>query len=73
MKIKRDHLLHAETSALLCIALALALHVWLAIVLALAAGIGKEIWDKYHDGVATWDDISWDAVGVIVGGIIAII
>ena len=73
MKVKQDRLLHAETSALLCIVLVLVLPVWLAGVLAFLVGIGKEMWDRSHDGVATWGDILWDAFGVITGVVIAIL
>lgn len=73
MKFKRDSLLHAETSALLCIVLALLLPWWGAAIAALAAGVGKELWDKRHGGVSSWNDILWDAVGVTAGVLITLI
>lgn len=73
MAIKRDHLLHAETSALLCIVLALLLPWWAAAIAALAAGIGKELWDRKHGGVPSWSDVLWDVVGVACGTFIGLI
>lgn len=67
MKIKRDSLLHAETSVLLTIGFGRALPWWGAGLIALAVGVGKEIWDKYHNGVPSWKDLAWDFLGVAVG------
>lgn len=67
MKIRRDSLLHAETSALLCILLGLLLPWWAAGLLALGAGIGKEIRDKLRGGVPSWTDLAWDCAGVLLG------
>lgn len=73
MKIKRDSLLHAETSALLCIVLGLLLPWWSAGSIAILAGIGKELWDREHGGVPSWNDLFWDVIGVIVGVIITLV
>ena len=35
--------------------------------LALAAGIGKELWDLGGHGDASWKDLTWDAVGTATG------
>ena len=35
--------------------------------LALAAGIGKELWDLSGHGDASWKDLTWDAVGTATG------
>ena len=67
MKIKRDRLLHAETCALIALVFGLFLPWWAAGLIALCAGIGKELWDKYHDGCPSWGDIAWDAAGVAIG------
>lgn len=67
MKIKRDSLLHAETSALLAIGIGRVLPWWGAGLIALAVGVGKEIWDKYHNGVPSWEDLVWDLLGIAVG------
>lgn len=73
MKLRRDSLLHAETCALLCIVFSFVLPLWLSGVLAFAAGLGKEIWDKYHDGVPSWTDVLWDLAGAAIGALIAYI
>ena len=71
--IRRDHLLHAETCALLCIVLALLVPWWAAALGALAAGVGKELWDREHGGVPSWSDVLWDAIGVAAGVLITLI
>ena len=73
MKLKRDSLLHAETCALIAVVTGLLLPWWGAGLVALAAGICKEIWDKYHNGVASWRDVSWDVIGVAAGALITLI
>lgn len=73
MKIRRDSLLHAETCALIAVVAGLRLPWWGAGLVALAAGIGKEIWDKYHNGVPSWSDFFWDIAGAVAGALISII
>ena len=73
MKIRRDNLLHAETCALIAVVAGLRLPWWGAGLVALAAGIGKEIWDKYHNGVPSWCDVFWDIAGAVAGALISII
>lgn len=73
MAIRRDSLLHAETCALIAAAAGTVLPWWAAGLMAIAAGIGKEIWDKYHGGTPAWDDLGWDAVGAILGTVLTII
>lgn len=67
--IKRDGLLHLETCAMIAIAFGLLLPWWLAGVVSLAAGAGKEIWDIRH-GVASWHDVICDLIGAAIGTII---
>lgn len=67
MKPDRNDLLHIESCALIVVALGCFLPWWAAGLIALAAGIGKELWDKYHGGVPSWGDVAWDAAGVLVG------
>lgn len=45
---------------------------WLGALVALAAGIGKEVWDTRH-GVASWHDVICDLMGVAIGTIITLI
>lgn len=70
--IKRDGLLHLETCALIAVAVGLLLPWWAAGLAALAAGLGKEVWDTKH-GVATWRDVICDLIGVAIGTIITAI
>ena len=73
MKLKRDSLLHAETCALIAVVTGLLLPWWGAGLVALAAGIGKELWDREHGGVPSWNDVLWDVAGVIAGTLITLI
>lgn len=70
--IKRDGLLHIETSALIAIIVCLFLPWWASGLIALAAGIGKELWDIKH-GVASWHDIICDLIGIGIGIAISLI
>ena len=67
MKLKRDSLLHAETCALIAVVTGLLLPWWGAGLVALAASIGKELWDREHGGVPSWSDVLWDILGVLAG------
>lgn len=71
--IRRDGLLHITVSALLVIAISVLLPVWLSALIALAIGIGKEIWDKYHGGACNWHDIICDCIGLAIGTLITLI
>lgn len=71
--IRRDHLLHLETCALVCVFFAHLVPWWAAALIALGIGIGKELYDKTGAGVASWKDIMYDAVGVLLGVIIAVL
>lgn len=68
--IKRDGLLHIETSALLVIAIGILLPLWLSLIISFIFGLGKELYDRYHGGVCSWHDIICDAIGLAVGGVI---
>lgn len=70
--VRRDGLLHIETCALIAVAVGLFAPCWLGALVALAAGIGKEIWDTRH-GVATWHDVICDLIGVAIGTIITLL
>ena len=35
--------------------------------LAMAAGIGKELWDLAGHGDPSWKDLTWDAIGTATG------
>ena len=70
--IRRDGLLHIETCALIAILFGIILPWWAAGIIALLAGIGKELWDTKH-GVANWHDAICDFIGVVIGTAIILI
>lgn len=70
--IRRDGLLHIETSLLLCMVFDWFMPLWLAAVLAIACGIGWELVGKKFGGVANWHDVICDCIGV-VGGVLLIL
>ena len=65
--IRRDGLLHLETCALIVVLFSAIVPVWVASVVAFLAGIGKELWDLEHGGVASWHDLICDCMGIAVG------
>lgn len=69
--IRRDGLLHMETCALIVIVAGLAVPWWVAGLVGLCAGIGKELWDKRHNGVPSWHDVICDCIGILLGMAIA--
>ena len=73
MKIGRDGFLHIETCALIAVVSGIILPWWAAGTIALLAGIGKEIWDKYRGGVPSWHDVICDLIGVAAGTIITVL
>lgn len=73
MRIRVDSLLHFETSALIVVCVSLLLPWWAAALVALAFGVGKEIWDRYHGGTPSWDDIIWDVIGIMLGVAITLV
>ena len=70
MTVKRDKLLHAETTALILLSSCLFLPYWIGLIIAITASIGKELWDKTHNGVASWKDLIADGVGILLGTVI---
>ena len=67
MKPDRNDVLHIETCALIALVLLLLLPWWAASAIALAAGVGKEVYDKEHGGVPSWSDIIYDVLGIMLG------
>lgn len=59
-------MLHWETSALMVVGFSVVCSLWLSGVLAICAGIAKEIWDKKH-GTCDKKDIVADLFGVVIG------
>lgn len=66
-RIDRNDLLHVESCALLALVLLLRLPWWAACAITLAVGVGKEVYDGVHGGVASWSDIIWDVIGIMAG------
>lgn len=71
MKIEADKIVHAETCALIVVIASLLIPWWWAAVVALAAGVGKEIWDASRGGCASWADIGADLIGIAGGSFLA--
>ena len=42
-----------------------------ATVVALGAGVGKELWDLNGPGDASWRDLTWDVIGTATGVLVA--
>lgn len=61
---------HIILSAILTVVAKWLLPLWVAVALALAIGIAKEIYDKVSGkGFAELKDIACDVVGVIIGAL----
>ena len=71
--VRRDGLLHIETCLVIAIVLGWLLPWWwLGGIVAMAVGLGKEIWDKKH-GVYDNHDLICDAIGAVLGMLILIV
>jgi putative lipoprotein len=42
-----------------------------ATIVALGAGVGKELWDLSGRGDASWRDLTWDVIGTATGVLVA--
>lgn len=63
-----DKLKHIVVSAIIAVALNLFLPWWVAGLLTLAIGVGKEVYDKVSGkGHAEWEDLVADLIGVVIG------
>ena len=63
-----DGMSHVILSAIIAVTLNLLLPWWVAGVIALAIGVGKEIYDKVSGkGHAEWKDLLADLVGILIG------
>lgn len=64
MKIEK----HIVVSAIIAVAINLLLPWWVAALITLAIGIGKEVYDKVSKkGCAEWEDLLADLVGILIG------
>jgi Na+-translocating ferredoxin:NAD+ oxidoreductase RnfD subunit len=63
-----DKYKHVVVSAIIAVALNLILPWWVAALITLVIGIGKEVYDKVSKkGCAEWKDLAADVVGIIIG------
>lgn len=63
-----DGMSHLILSAIMAVALNLFLPWWVAALITLAIGIGKEVYDKVSGkGCAEWKDLLADVVGILIG------
>lgn len=66
--IGEDKLKHIVVSATIAVALNLFLPWWVAALITLAIGVGKEVYDKVSGkGCAEWKDLLADLVGILIG------
>lgn len=63
-----DGMMHVILSAFICAVLSLFFPWWLAALITLAIGIGKEVYDMVSGkGCAEWGDLIADLVGILIG------
>lgn len=68
MRFTEDKLKHIVVSAIIAVTLNLFLPWWVAGLLTLAIGVGKEVYDKLSGkGHAEWEDLVADLVGIVIG------
>ena len=63
-----DKYKHVVVSAIIAVVLNLFLPWWAAGLVALAIGVGKEVYDKVSGkGHAEWKDLIADCIGILIG------
>ena len=66
--LTEDKLKHIVVSAIIAVALNLFLPWWVAAILTLCVGIGKEVYDMVSGkGCSEWEDLLADVVGILIG------
>ena len=66
--LHEDKLKHIVVSAIIAVALNLFLPWWVAALITLAIGVGKEVYDKVSGkGHPEWEDLVADVVGILIG------
>lgn len=66
--VRPDGYQHVTVSAFMYLVLAPILEAILAALVVLAIGVGKELYDRRHEGhAAEWHDVICDAIGVVLG------
>ena len=72
--IRIDGLLHILFSTLILLFFDSFLPIWVANIITILIGIGKEIYDKVSKkGYAEWHDVICDIIGVGIGNIIGLL
>lgn len=67
-RLTEDKLKHIVVSAIIAKALLFFLPWWVAGVITLSIGVGKEVYDKVSKkGHAEWKDLVADLVGILIG------
>lgn len=68
--VRYDGFLHIETCLTITLVFGWLLPWWwTGGIVAMCAGVGKEIWDRKH-GACDWHDIICDIIGVVLGMLI---
>lgn len=63
-----DKYKHIVVSAIITVVLNLILPWWVAGLVTLAIGVGKEVYDKVSGkGCAEWKDLLADVIGILIG------
>lgn len=63
-----DKLKHVIVSAVVMVMLSLVLPKWVAGLITLSIGVGKEVYDKVSKkGCCEWKDIMCDLIGIVIG------
>lgn len=66
--LSEDKLKHIVVSAIIAVALNLFLPWWVAALITLAIGVGKEVYDKVSGkGCSEWEDLLADVIGILIG------
>ena len=66
--LTEDKLKHIVVSAIIAVALNLFLPWWVAGLITLAIGVGKEVYDKVTgNGHPEWRDLLANVVGILIG------
>ena len=66
--LTEDKLKHIVVSAIIAVSLNLFLPWWVAAILTLCVGIGKEVYDKVSGkGNPEWKDLAADLIGILIG------
>lgn len=72
--LRTDGLLHLVISALIVVLFASFCPVWAAVLVAVALGAAKEVYDRVSGkGTAEWHDVICDGAGIVLGVLICVL